>query len=54
MHGTQTLVQKYSIGVGGYMYFTILNYRVWLESIDRPIPIVLCTNEQVKRGGGVG
>ena len=51
MHGTQTLVQKYSIGdgwVGGYMYFTILNYGVWLESVDRPIPIVLCTNEQVK------
>ena len=36
------------------MYFTILNYRGWLASIDRPIPIVSCTNEQEKGGGGGG
>ena len=32
------------------MCFTILNYGGWLVGIVRPIPIVSCTNEQVKGG----
>ena len=36
--------------MGGYQYFTILNYGGWLASNDGPTPIVLCTNEQVKGG----
>ena len=36
--------------MGGYQYFTILNYGGWLANNDGPTPIVLCTNEQVKGG----
>ena len=36
--------------MGGYLYFTILNYGGWLASNDRPTPILLCTNEQVNGG----
>ena len=51
MH-SQTLIQKYSMR-GGYLYFTILNDGDggWLASQDGPLPIVYCTNKQVKGGG---
>ena len=32
------------------LYYTILNYGGWLTGNDRPTPIVLCTNKQVKGG----
>ena len=37
----------------GYLYFTILNDGDggWLASQDGPLPIVYCTNKQVKGGG---